>query len=178
MSSSVSSDGEEMAPTSNHNIHNPYPCALSIDIAAAGTNTTATAVAASSRTLGPVLLKLNLLILHPSRVHQHTHQHHGNNNNWEGPLFCMVPVCVLRDNPSLDTSVSSTCLDLSAKPEEQGNNLLLLTTANSLGISTTPGSMLTTPAPIATGLTTGALCIHPSTTTTSSTSTAQHGDLQ
>jgi hypothetical protein len=92
-----------------------------------------------NRKLGPILLDLRELV---------ASQHHVSPDqrpSTEIPsLFTTRTITLSRGNPSLGTSVSSTCLDVSSF----------------LPSATFSSSYTHRPSPCATGLTTGALCIH------------------
>lgn len=79
----------------------------------------------SNRKQGPVLLELRRISVVQNDANK---------------LFATRPICVSRSNPSLGTSLSSTCLQVAPS------------SISSLTDATLP--------PCATGLTTGALCIH------------------
>ncbi|CAB9496206.1 GATOR complex protein MIOS [Seminavis robusta] len=107
-----------------------------------------------NRKLGPILLDLRQIVAVPqhysSRLGQHEHHH----QSTEMPtLFTTRTLTLSRGNPSLGTSVSSTCLDVSSILPAFGATQK--------------------PSPCATGLTTGALCIH---TFSTETTTDDGGD--
>lgn len=89
-----------------------------------------TTPARSNRKMGPVLLELRKLQLNEGT--------HGNHD-----FFTTSQISVSRGNPSLGMSMSSTCLHVSPQAMRTGENALHRP-----------------PPPIATGLTTGALCVH------------------
>lgn len=86
------------------------------------------------RKLGPILMEMRQL------------QYSAQTSASSPELFTTRTMALSRGNPSLGTSVSSTCLDVSS--------ILPVTTYSSHANS------LNRPPPCATGLTTGALCIH------------------
>jgi len=92
-----------------------------------GNTATVATVGSTNRKRGPILLELRRLVVNK-------------NSGADGQLFSTNPLCVSRSNPSLGTSLSSSCLQVAP--------------AIASSSSSAP------PPPCATGLTTGALCIH------------------
>ena len=131
----------------------------------------------TDRKLGPVLLELRQLELldhHQYRYRRSVKEENKNNNDEndeynddddrhrrrEGGLFRTVTVCQSRSNPSLGTSLSSTCLQVMPLT---GNGATTMNTVPTVVVPLAEGSLAEpslVPPPCATGLTTGALCLH------------------
>ena len=85
----------------------------------------------TSRKLGPVLLEIQRLQWNPT----------------SNSLYTLETVARSRGNPSLGTSVASTCLDIGSRGEVLSTGVM-------------DGGGATTLPPMASGLSTGALCVH------------------
>lgn len=89
----------------------------------------------TSRKLGPVLLEIQKLQWNPT----------------SSSLYTLQTIARSRGNPSLGTSVASTCVDV-WHGGNTGDAVLLMANTNDV-----PGYFI---RPLATGLSTGALCVH------------------
>jgi hypothetical protein len=129
--SSLSAFGAPPIRKHHHHRHqDSHPTSSTMSPAPTTTNSSSPA----RKTRGPILLELQRLeIDESSRIIHRT----AVTNNKNGELFRLRTVARSRGNPSLGTSISSTCLDVMH-----------------------PGANDLIPSPCATGLTTGALCIH------------------
>ena len=121
-----------------------------------GTNTThqnqtTTTTTMMSRKLGPLLLDLRRLHWN-NHQRDHDHQNDETTTNTTPSLFSTTVIAQSRGNPSLGSSIYSTCLTVPSR-------------TNIINDSASSSSL---PPLIATGLSTGALCIHSFATTPSS----------
>jgi hypothetical protein len=95
-----------------------------------------------------------------------------NNNNRRQSLFTTKTICLSRGNPSFGTSVSSTCLDVSGDAHLYQTNRSINFTNNNNNKGNNNNTMNNDRyrhiPTCATGLTTGALCIHSFQTTATS----------
>jgi hypothetical protein len=135
-------------------------------------NTTPVKGNIGGKKLGPVLLELRRLVFSNSDNDDYDGNNNNNNNNMNSSSsknksrFTSVSLCLSRGNPSLGTSVSSTCLDVSGDAY-----LYQPSQGQSSSRSNKISDYYHLPS-CATGLTTGALCIHSFHTSSGTSSSA------